>query len=111
MIKSGEGSAGLLLHKITTPTIWRRGVQILKKEDEDARMSDRCEAKRKEWVKRWQCDEELQNKQNKQCRNEDLKKYEEALPRLTGRRLGKCIWIVQSKNRSGMRRIPPESSF
>ena len=30
MIKSAEGSAGHL-HKITTPTMWRGGVQILKK--------------------------------------------------------------------------------
>ena len=45
MIKSAEGSARLL-HKITKPTMWRRGVQILEKEEEDARMLDRCEAKR-----------------------------------------------------------------
>ena len=64
MIKSAEGSVGLL-HKITKPTMWRRGVQILKKEEEDARMSDRREAKRKEWAKHWQCDEEIQNMQNK----------------------------------------------
>ena len=44
MIKRAEGSAGLL-HRITKPTMWRRGVQIQKKE-EDARLLDRCEAKR-----------------------------------------------------------------
>ena len=59
MIKSADGSAGLL-HKITKPTAWR-GVQILKKEEEDARLMHRCEAKRKEWAKRWQCDENVQN--------------------------------------------------
>ena len=48
IIKSAEGSAGLL-HKITKPTMWRGGVQILKEEEEDARLLDRCEAKRKEW--------------------------------------------------------------
>ena len=37
MIKSEEGGAGLL-HKITKPTMWRGGVQILKKEEEDARV-------------------------------------------------------------------------
>ena len=74
MIKSAEGSAGLL-HKITKPTIWRRGVQILK-EEEDARLLDRCEAKRKEWAKHWQCDEEIQNVHNKPWKNEDSKKYE-----------------------------------
>ena len=40
MIKSAEGSAGLLL-KITKPTMWRGGVQILEKEEEDARVLDR----------------------------------------------------------------------
>ena len=64
MIKSAEGSVGLL-HKIIKPTMWRGGVQILMKEEEDARMLDRCEAKRKEWAKHWQCDEEIQNMQNK----------------------------------------------
>ena len=49
MIKSAEGSAGRL-HKITNPTPWRCGAQILKKEEEDVRLSDRCEAKRKEWT-------------------------------------------------------------
>ena len=48
VIKSAEGSAGLL-HEITKPTPWRRGAQILEKEEEDARLLDRCEAKRKEW--------------------------------------------------------------
>ena len=51
-------------------------------EEEDARLLDRCEAKRKEWAKHWQCDEEIQNMQNKSRRNEDVKKYEEAVPRL-----------------------------
>ena len=37
MIKSAEGSARLL-HKITKPTAWRGGAQILKKEEEDARL-------------------------------------------------------------------------
>ena len=35
MIKSAEGSAGLL-HKITKPAAWRGGAQVLKKEGEDA---------------------------------------------------------------------------
>ena len=49
MIESAEGSAGLL-HKITMPTMWRGGVEILKKEEEHARLLGRCEAKRKEWA-------------------------------------------------------------
>ena len=50
MIKSAEGSAGLL-HKIPEPTMWREGAHILEKEEEDARLLDRCEAKRREWSK------------------------------------------------------------
>ena len=50
MIKSAEESA-CLLYKITKPTMWRGGVQILEKDEEDARLLDRCEAKRKEWSK------------------------------------------------------------
>ena len=47
MIKSAEGSAGLL-HKITKPTAWRGETQILKKEEEDARLLDRCRQKQDE---------------------------------------------------------------
>ena len=71
MIKSAEGSAGLL-QEITKPTMWRRGVQILKKEEEDSTSLDRCEAERTEWSKHWQCNEEIQNMQNKPWRNDDL---------------------------------------
>ena len=73
MIESAEGSAGLL-HKITKPTPWRRGVQILKKE-EDARLSDRCEAKSEEWSIHWQCNEEVQNMQDIPWKNEELKNW------------------------------------
>ena len=63
MIKSAAGSAGLL-HKITKPTAWRGGTQILK-EEEDARLLDLCEAKREEWAKHWQCDESVQKMEDK----------------------------------------------
>ena len=46
MIKCAEGSAGLL-HKMTKLPTWRGGTQILKKEEEDARLLDRCEARGK----------------------------------------------------------------
>ena len=59
-----KGSAGLL-HKIESPTAWRGGAQILKKEEEDARLLDRCEAKRKQQAKHWQCDESVQNVEDK----------------------------------------------
>ena len=36
MTESAEVSVGLL-HKISTPTAWRRGAQILEKEEEDVR--------------------------------------------------------------------------
>ena len=55
MIESAEGNAGLL-HKITKPTAWRGGAQILQKEEEEARLIKRCEAKRREWAKHWQCE-------------------------------------------------------
>ena len=63
-IKSAEGSAGLL-HKVTKPTSWRGGTQVSEKDEEDARLVDRCEAKRKEWAKHWQCGESVQNMENK----------------------------------------------
>ena len=56
MIKSAEG--------MRVSTAWRGGAQILK-EEEDARLLNRCEAKRKEWVKRWQCDESVPNAEDK----------------------------------------------
>ena len=77
MIKSAEGNAGLCL-KITMPTPWRGGTQILEKE-EDAKLLDRCEAKRKEWAKHWQCDEDVQNLEDKPWKNEEMRRMEEAL--------------------------------
>ena len=49
MIKCVEGIAGLL-HKIAKPAAWRRGTQILKKEEEDAasipkKVSEVCSGK------------------------------------------------------------------
>ena len=49
---------------------------------EDVGLLDRCEAKRKEWAKHWQYDESVQNLEHKPWKNEELKKMEEALPRL-----------------------------
>ena len=71
MIKSEESSAGLL-HKIT------KRAQILKKEEEDARLLDHCEERRKEWAKHWQCDESTQKLEDKLWENEELRK---AMPR------------------------------
>ena len=60
MIKSAEGGTGLL-HNITKPTAGRGGVQILKEEEEDAKPFARCEEKRKEWAKHWQCDTKVRD--------------------------------------------------
>ena len=49
IIRSAEGSAELL-DKISKPTAWRGGAQILEKEEEDAKLLDRCEAKKKRMV-------------------------------------------------------------
>ena len=110
MIKSAEGSAGLL-HKVTRPTPWSGGAQILKKGEEDVKFLDRCEAKRKEWSIHWQCNEQVQNTQDKPWRNDELRRWEEALARLNESELGKGIKKVQGKDRSGMRRLPSQSSF
>ena len=59
MINSAEGSAGFLL-KTTKPAAWRGGAHILEKEEENVRLLDRCEAKRKDCAKHWQCDESVQ---------------------------------------------------
>ena len=85
MIKSAEGSA------------WRGGVQILEKEEEDARLLDRCEAKRKEWSHHWQCNEEIHSMQDKPGRNEELRECEEALPRLKEGHLEKASRVYKAK--------------
>ena len=46
--------------------IWRGGAQILKKVEDDARLSDRCEAKRKVRAKNWHWYESAQNVEDKQ---------------------------------------------
>ena len=85
------------LHKITKPTMWRGRVQILKREEEHARLLDRCEAKRKEWTEHWQCDESVQNVEDKSWKNEELKKLEEALPRLKEGDLEKASGLYKAK--------------
>ena len=41
----------------------------MKKEEEDARLLDHCEAKREEWAKHWQCYENAQNMEDKPWKN------------------------------------------
>ena len=81
MIKSAEGSA-LLLPKIRSQRCGGGGVQILEKEEGDARLPDRCEAKRKECSIHLHCNEEIQSMQDEPWRNGGLRECEEALPRL-----------------------------
>ena len=100
MIKSAEGSAGLL-HKITKPTAWKGQTQMLKKEEEDARLWDCCEAKREAWAKHWQCDESVQNVEDKPRENEELKRLEEALPRLKGCDLEQVSRLYKAKTGVG----------
>ena len=104
-IKSAEGSAGLL-HKITKPTAWRRGTQILKKEEEDAWLVDRCEAKMKECAKHWQCDESVQEVEDKPCKH-DIVRNIAKLERVC---LGESVEILQGKDRSGMQRLSTRKS-
>ena len=74
----------------------------MEKEKEDARLLDRCEAKRKEWSVHWQCYESVQNMEDKPWKSEELKKLEEDLPRLRECDVEKSVEIVPGKDRSGM---------
>ena len=91
MGKSAEGSAGLL-HKITKPTMLRRGVQIMEKEEEDATLLDRCEAK---------------EKNGKPWRNEELKECEEAVSRLKEGDLEKASRLYKAKTGVGCNGFHP----
>ena len=74
---------------------------MLEKEDEDARLLDRCEAKMKEWAKHWQCDEEVQNVEDKPWKSEQLRKWKEALPRLKECDLEKVSRMYKAKTGVG----------
>ena len=73
----------------------------MKKEEKDARLLDHCEAKRKEWAKHCQCEESVQNLEDKHWKNEELKKLEEDLPRLTECELGKASRMYIAKRGVG----------
>ena len=63
--------------------------------------ADRCKAKRKEWAKHWQCHESVQNMKDKPWKNEELRKLEEALPRLKGCELEKVSRLYKAKTGVG----------
>ena len=70
----------------------------------DVSLLDRCEAKRKGWSIHWQRNEEVQNMQDNLWRDEELRRWEEATPRLKEGDLEKALRMsknVQSKDRSG----------
>ena len=104
VIESSEGSAGLL-HKITNLTMWRGGVQ-------DARLLDRCEGEEtRNGQRHWQSDEEIQNKQNKPWRNDELKECEEALPRLKEGDLDKASILYKARTGVGCDGFHPKVLF
>ena len=76
-------------------------------EVEDAKVLARCQEKRKDWMKHWQCGTEVQCQENRPWKNEELKKLEEDLPRLTESNLAKAY---KSENGSRLRWLSPQSS-
>ena len=62
---------------------------------------DCCEAQREEWIKHWQCDAEVQNLEDKLRKNEELKRWEEALPRLEECELEKVSRLYKAKTGVG----------
>ena len=83
----------------------------LGEEEEDAKLLERCEAKRKEWSKHWQCNEEIQNMHDKPWRNEELEKSEEALPRLKGSDLEKVSRLNKAKTGVGCDGFHPKAAL
>ena len=64
-------------------------------------MSERCEAKRKEWAKHWQCDENVKKLEDNPWKREEMKKSEEALPRQKGCALEKVSKLYKAKTGVG----------
>ena len=58
---------------------------------------NRCEAKMKEWAKHWQCDEGVQNVEDKPWKNEESRKGEEARPRLKEGDLETALRLYKAK--------------
>ena len=53
----------------------------MKKDEEDVRLLDRCEARKQEWATQWRSDEDVPNLEEKPCTIVELKSLEEALPK------------------------------
>ena len=61
---------------------WRGGLQVLEDLEEDAERMRRCEEKRKERARHWQCDSDVQSAEERPWRNEELTNLEEGVPQL-----------------------------
>ena len=83
-------------------------MQILK-EEEDAKPLARCEEKKKEWAKHWQCGKEVQNQDSKRWYNEELKKLEEDLPGQEESDLANAAKIFKTKTGVGCDGFSPGS--
>ena len=79
-----------------------RSTDLGGEEEEDARLPDRCDAKRKEWSTQWQCNEDVQNLQDKRWTNEEPRRWEAALPRLKECDFGRASRMYKSKDRNRM---------
>ena len=49
-ISGAKGGAGVL-HRMTKPTAWRGGLQVMEHLEEDAKPMRKCGEKRQEWAK------------------------------------------------------------
>ena len=105
MRKSADGSAGLL-HRITKPTSWRGGVHLKGRKWTPGKWI--VAEKRKEWARHWQCDTSAQNQENTPWKNKELKKFEEALPRLKECALEKASRFYKAKTGVGCDGFHPE---
>ena len=74
------GGKSRFLHKIPKSAAWKGGLRVLEECEEDVKHMTRCEEKRKEWAKRWQCDSALQSMEDKPWRTGELRSREELLP-------------------------------
>ena len=72
---------------------------------------DRCEAKRKEWARHWQCDECVQNMEDNPWKNEELKNLEEALRRLKECNFEEASRLFQAKTGVGCDGFHPKVSL
>ena len=109
MIKSAEGSA-VLVSCTRSQSPQYGGAQTLQKEEEDARLLDLCEAKKEEWAKHWSCGENVQNVEDKFWKKEELRKFEEALPRLKEYEWKKVSRLYKAKTGVGCDGFHPKSS-